>query len=456
MRADGSDQNAIRLQPAQQRLRDFHHRRGRHDAVEAAKLGRDIEAVAQDHLDIAAAELLQARAGNVSQRAEALDRHHLPGEVREHCGLVARAGPDLEHPMTFLQLELLGHIGHNEGLADRLSAAYAECAVAVGVAPVAFLHKGLARHIFHRTQDRLVADPPPPQGELKHHFFGRGHAVVRFHTRREPSVPNPKFASLLPRPPWRTSDSKDTRNLRFQCGLVRKFSSSTRGKLKRTFRTTTLVRRHVCAICADGPRNFFPAGCQIRMGLVMANVKIRSTSPFRAREPAREPLAAGARCEPGHGQHDSGGHAIVAVAPNSHICQREWHGQGTDIMTTTRPPRGSVFLVEDEVMIRMMVADMLNELGYTVAAEAGEIGEAIRLAQTTYFDVAILDVNVNGKVISPVADLLKARGRPFIFATGYGSSGLPEEYRDRPALQKPFQLETLGKMIDTTLRGATA
>jgi len=125
-------------------------------------------------------------------------------------------------------------------------------------------------------------------------------------------------------------------------------------------------------------------------------------------------------------------------------------------MTATRPPRGSVFLVEDEVMIRMMVADMLQELGFTVAAEAGEIGEAIRLAQTAFFDFAILDVNVNGKVISPVADLLKARNRPFIFATGYGSSGLPEEYRDRPALQKPFQIETLGKVIDTTLRGGTA
>ena len=125
-------------------------------------------------------------------------------------------------------------------------------------------------------------------------------------------------------------------------------------------------------------------------------------------------------------------------------------------MTATRPPRGTVFLVEDEVMIRMMVADMLEELGYIVAAEAGEIEEAIRLAQTTYFDLAILDVNVNGKVISPVADLIKARNRPFIFATGYGSSGLPEEYRDRPALQKPFQIETLSKMIDATLRNTMA
>src|SRR3984893_6157050 len=133
-----------------------------------------------------------------------------------------------------------------------------------------------------------------------------------------------------------------------------------------------------------------------------------------------------------------------------------YSGTGKDIiMTATRLPRGSVFLVEDEVMIRMMVADMLEELGFRVAAEAGEINEAIRLAQSTEFDLALLDVHVNGKVISPVAELIKARNRPFIFATGYGSSGLPPEYRDRPALQKPFQIETLAKMIDSALRSAT-
>ena len=124
-------------------------------------------------------------------------------------------------------------------------------------------------------------------------------------------------------------------------------------------------------------------------------------------------------------------------------------------MTASVATGGAVFLVEDEVMIRMMVADMLGELGYSVAAEAGDINEAMRLAQSTEFDLAILDVNVNGKVISPVAELIKAKNRPFIFATGYGSQGLPEEYRDRPALQKPFQLETLAKMIETALKGAT-
>src|SRR6202167_2262407 len=101
-------------------------------------------------------------------------------------------------------------------------------------------------------------------------------------------------------------------------------------------------------------------------------------------------------------------------------------------MTATRPPGGSVLLVEDEVMIRMMVADMLEELGFRVSAEAGEINEAIKLAQSAEFDIAILDVNVNGKVISPVAELIKARNRPFIFATGYGSSGLLDAQTRRP------------------------
>src|SRR3981189_348619 len=122
----------------------------------------------------------------------------------------------------------------------------------------------------------------------------------------------------------------------------------------------------------------------------------------------------------------------VDIAPDGVICEPDV-GTGKDsIMTATRPPGGSVFLVEDEVMIRMMVADMLEELGYRVAAEAGEINEAIRLAQTAEFDLAILDVNVNGKVISPVADLIDARNRPFIFATGYGSAGPPPENPHRP------------------------
>ena len=118
--------------------------------------------------------------------------------------------------------------------------------------------------------------------------------------------------------------------------------------------------------------------------------------------------------------------------------------------------RTSVLLVEDEVMIRMMVADMLEELGYTIVAEAGDIDEGIRLVQSTDFDIAILDVNVNGKVITPVAEAVQMRGKPFVFATGYGAQGLPEKFRARPTLQKPFQIETLARTIETVLKGIAA
>ena len=122
----------------------------------------------------------------------------------------------------------------------------------------------------------------------------------------------------------------------------------------------------------------------------------------------------------------------------------------------TESLRRSVLLVEDEVMIRMMVADMLEELGYVVAAEAGDIDEAVRLVQATEFDIAILDVNVNGKVSSPVAEAVRLRGKPFVFATGYGAQGLPEKFRDRPTLQKPFQMETLARAIEDAFKGVAA
>ena len=119
-------------------------------------------------------------------------------------------------------------------------------------------------------------------------------------------------------------------------------------------------------------------------------------------------------------------------------------------MTSDSTPR-RVFVVEDEVMIRMLLEDMLTDLGYGVAASAGGLDEAIALARDSEFDLAILDVNLNGQPISPVADALVARGMPFVFATGYGERGLPEPYRDRPTLKKPFQMDGLKQMLQTAL-----
>jgi len=122
------------------------------------------------------------------------------------------------------------------------------------------------------------------------------------------------------------------------------------------------------------------------------------------------------------------------------------------IMSARLPKGCSVFLVEDEDLIRMMVADMLQELGYHVAAEAGTVDEAIDLWQKIHFDLAVMDVNLEGKLVFPVAAAIKTSNRPIIFATGYSTLSLPAEFRDSPALQKPFQIETLGKCIDDTLR----
>lgn len=116
--------------------------------------------------------------------------------------------------------------------------------------------------------------------------------------------------------------------------------------------------------------------------------------------------------------------------------------------------RVSVFLVEDEVLIRMMISDMLSDLGHRVIAEAGSIDDALPIASSADFDLAILDVNLNGAKITPVAALIKERNCPIIFATGYGFAGLPEEFSNYLALQKPFQVEALAKAIDDVWKHA--
>jgi CheY-like chemotaxis protein len=108
-----------------------------------------------------------------------------------------------------------------------------------------------------------------------------------------------------------------------------------------------------------------------------------------------------------------------------------------------------ILVVEDELMIRMLLDDMLSELGYAVAAEAARIEEALEATKKADFDLAILDANLNGQPVLPVADALVARGTPFVFATGYGE--MPEPYRDRLTLKKPFQMDGLKRMLQSAL-----
>ncbi len=107
-----------------------------------------------------------------------------------------------------------------------------------------------------------------------------------------------------------------------------------------------------------------------------------------------------------------------------------------------------ILVVEDEMMIRLLLQDMLADLGHTLAGEAGRMDEAVSLARKAEFDVAILDVNLEGEAISPVVEILVARGLPFVFATGYGRRGVPEPYRHTPTLEKPFQVDALAQAIE--------
>jgi CheY-like chemotaxis protein len=97
-----------------------------------------------------------------------------------------------------------------------------------------------------------------------------------------------------------------------------------------------------------------------------------------------------------------------------------------------------VLIVEDEALVGMALEDALEFLGIDVAGVAGTVDEALLHVESDQFDGAILDVQLHGKTVLPVAELLERRGIPFVFATGYGKSGVPEKYRDAPVLQKPF------------------
>jgi CheY-like chemotaxis protein len=108
-------------------------------------------------------------------------------------------------------------------------------------------------------------------------------------------------------------------------------------------------------------------------------------------------------------------------------------------------PRRRVLVVEDDSLVAMLIEDIVTDLGHEVAGSATRLDQALDLARTASFDAAILDVNLAGQRSFPVADVLKARGIPFIFATGYDGDGLGEGYRDAVMLRKPFQADDVAK-----------
>ena len=106
-----------------------------------------------------------------------------------------------------------------------------------------------------------------------------------------------------------------------------------------------------------------------------------------------------------------------------------------------------LLLVEDEALIAMMAEDMIDGLGHRVVQTATTLAEALEACANVDFDVALLDVNLNGDTSMAVATALKQSGCPFAFTTGYGAGGVDPAHSDCPVLTKPYAIGELDLLL---------
>jgi CheY-like chemotaxis protein len=116
-------------------------------------------------------------------------------------------------------------------------------------------------------------------------------------------------------------------------------------------------------------------------------------------------------------------------------------------------------VVEDEGSVALLLESMLEGLGCKVAASVSTLAKGLSAATAEGFDFAVLDVNLDGQMVFPVAEALQRRGLPFVFSTGYGQIGVPETFKECEVLSKPFTMEELERKLllalsKTTLRSA--
>lgn len=109
----------------------------------------------------------------------------------------------------------------------------------------------------------------------------------------------------------------------------------------------------------------------------------------------------------------------------------------------------SFLIVEDEPLVAMLLVDFLEELGCAVTAQASSVEEGLQRLKDTTFDVAILDVNLRGQPVWPIADALQAQGRPFVLATGYDGNQTKGRYPQAAILGKPYDLQSLRQTLES-------
>ena len=106
-----------------------------------------------------------------------------------------------------------------------------------------------------------------------------------------------------------------------------------------------------------------------------------------------------------------------------------------------------VLVVEDNILIALDIEQTLQGLGCVVVGPVGKLDAALRMADEEALDAALLDVNIRGGHVYPVAERLRARGIPFALASGYGDWAIPEEFQNQRRLSKPFTTRELEMQV---------
>lgn len=115
-----------------------------------------------------------------------------------------------------------------------------------------------------------------------------------------------------------------------------------------------------------------------------------------------------------------------------------------------------VLLVDDEFLLILQLEELLHSLGCAIVGPYGDLHAALAGARRAEIDFAILDVNLNGTMVFPLADELHERGIPFILLTGYGRTSLPERFQATPRLSKPYDPATLLREIKLIGQGTAS
>jgi len=111
----------------------------------------------------------------------------------------------------------------------------------------------------------------------------------------------------------------------------------------------------------------------------------------------------------------------------------------------------SILIVEDEPLIAMMLEDFILSLGHEVSGSCDSVGSALKEIEKNKFDLAILDVNLKGESVWPVASALRKKGTPFVLATGGHVDPPPAEFASAPMIEKPYTIDRVTPIIEAVL-----